>query len=628
MSTSLHVPQSINPPAAAGGVEGFSAGTPGGVEGFLSALAQVTASAINPDVARVLRIPSKFEPHQEPGGAWHPALLDVDVTDALLRRPDPDAPRLFPVQSRMLIEAERARGLVAYVGVGRGKTPVVLLLPYVWRAQRPMLLTRAFLVEQLRRAADYWGQWYRVPHGMHFASHHLLSTRSGAKEFWAAAPDCLVIDEADHFCGKGSVRARLLVQYVQRHPNTRVAVLSGTMLRDSIIGPDHLSMLALRERSPLPTRPQSLEALSRAVDPPPEGELRAAPGMWQPLCDAMGEEDARPALGRRLQQTVGTVISQDEQPLPALNLRIVEPNRPGVEVTAGVDRLMDAARSTWCMPDGQQLKLAVELFGLLRQLSKGFYYRPVWSTPDGQQDLEWMEARAEWSRRLSRSLGNEPWNATKARLQERAEAGLWNPPEWVRWKGIRHKHGPKGPPRETVWLDDAVLRACADKVLQEGKPAVVWVLHRAVGQRLAELTGWRFYADGPRDAVDILDEDGTRTIIASVTAHGAGRDLQRWSTAHWLEVPGSNHVVEQLLGRHHRFGQRAQFVDVHLWALTWIERRALRRAEEKDAVPAQVTQERRKLLYATRVGPWPAREDPAGFSTEDLAELDELFDDL
>lgn len=588
-------------------------------------------AVLNPDVARVLAIPSKFEPHAAPGGAWHPALLDVDATDALLRRPDPDAPRLFPIQSRMLIEAERARGLVAYVGVGRGKTPVVLLLPYVWGAQRPMLLTRASLVEQLRRAADYWGQWYRVPQGMYFASHHLLSTRAGAEEFRAAAPDCLVIDEADHFCGKTSVRARLLVQYVQRHPNTRVAVLSGTMLRDSIIGPDHLSLLALRERSPLPTRPQSLEALSRAVDPPPEGELRAAPGMWQPLCDAMAERyrapdmraDARPALGARLDMTVGTVISQDEQPLPSLNLHIVEP--PG-GTTLGVDRLMDAARATWCMPDGQQLKLAVELFTLLRQLSKGFYYRPVWNTPDGKQDLEWLEARTEWSRCLSRARGNEAWNATAARLQERAEEGLWTPREWLRWRGIRHRHGPKGPPKEAVWLDDRVVQACAQKVQQDNKPAVVWVAHRAVGERLAALTGWRFYVDGPRDAVDILDEDGTRTIIASMHAHGAGRDLQRWSHAHWLEVTGSNHAVEQLLGRHHRFGQRAAFVDVHIWALTWIERRALRRAQEKDEVPSQVTRERRKLLYATRVGPWPAREDPAGFSAEDLAELDEMFD--
>lgn len=598
----------------------------GDVRGFLDALSSVAPPppTVHPDVQRVLNIPRVDTPHAAPGGMWSPALDGVDVTFALLRpevRGDPeryrDAPKLFPVQSRMLVHAERARGLVAYVGVGRGKTPVALLLPTVWNLQRPVLLTRASLVEQMERAAAFWGQWFQV-RPLTVRSHHWLSTRPGAEEFHALAPDGLIIDEADAFSGKNSARTKTLLPYVQKRPGTRLAVMSGTLLRDSVVGPDHLSLLALRERSPLPTRPLTLDALSRAVDAPPPGEMRAAPGVWQPLCDATGHGDIRAALGTRLTQTVGVVVSQDEQPLPSLNLHMVP-----AAVPAGIRAAMDNARDTWALPDGQELKLALELFTLLRQLNSGFYYRPRWNTEDGRPDLEWIDARAEWSRCLTHALGNEQWNATRGRLEARAVAGLWNPKAWQVWKEVRDRHGRGGPPRETVWLDDSMLRMCADEVTRQGRPAVVWVLHRAVGRRLAELTGWPLYLDGPADASRILDEDGSRTIIASIPAHGTGRDLQAWSVAHWLEVSGSNVVCEQLLGRHHRFGQRAHCVDVYIWALTWIAKRALQRAEEADRVPAEVTQERRKLLYATRTGVWEREDSPI----EGLDELNELFDD-
>ena len=117
----------------------------------------------------------------------------------------------------------------------------------------------------------------------------------------------------------------------------------------------------------------------------------------------------------------------------------------------------------------------------------------------------------------------------------------------------------------------------------------------------------------------LMLEDGTRSIICSIPAHGKGKNLQQFHVAHWLEVPGSNHVCEQLLGRHHRYGQLANAVDVHMWAGTWLAHRALQRATEKDRLVAETTKERRKLLYATRVGVF---ED-----AEPLIDVDALFDD-
>ena len=548
----------------------------------------------------------------------------LDLTVAFALNPAAPTARLFPIQSRMLAHLIAARGLVAFVGVGRGKTLPVLLAATAWGCRHPLILTAASLVPQLEAEWERWSKHFRLVPAQ-IRSHHLLSTVSGAREFAGMDVDCLVIDEADAFCGKGSARTKLLFKAV-RAANAAgrplpMAVLSGTLLRDSVRGPDHLSVMTLRNRTPLPAKPVTLEALAAAVDPPENGEPRAAPGLWQPLCDAYGEADLRGALGRRLVDTVGVVISQDELPLPALNIRMRQEPLPA-PLKAAWDKVLE----TWCLPDGQEMKLALELFTCLRQLASGFYTRPRWNTEDGRPDLEWLEARTEWSRTLTHALGDREENATRARLEARAEAGEWAPRAWKEWQKIRDRHGEGGPPRETVWVDKGWLQNVAARLLEETAPGaaergpcVVWVRHRATAAALHQLLGWPYFGEGEAAARALMLEDGTRSIICSIPAHGKGKNLQQFHVAHWLEVPGSNHVCEQLLGRHHRYGQLANAVDVHMWAGTWLAHRALQRATEKDRLVAETTKERRKLLYATRVGVF---ED-----AEPLIDVDALFDD-
>ena len=71
---------------------------------------------------------------------------------------------LLPVQAQALLEAERAGGLVAPIGVGHGKTLVDLLLASVMGAKKAVLLVPAQLRPQLlERDWPYYGGHWNLP---------------------------------------------------------------------------------------------------------------------------------------------------------------------------------------------------------------------------------------------------------------------------------------------------------------------------------------------------------------------------------------------------------------------------------------------------------------------------------
>ena len=55
---------------------------------------------------------------------------------------------LRPIQAQALFEAGTLRGLFAPIGVGHGKTLITALAPYILQSRRPLLITRANLIEE------------------------------------------------------------------------------------------------------------------------------------------------------------------------------------------------------------------------------------------------------------------------------------------------------------------------------------------------------------------------------------------------------------------------------------------------------------------------------------------------
>jgi hypothetical protein len=149
----------------------------------------------------------------------------------------------------------------------------------------------------------------------------------------------------------------------------------------------------------------------------------------------------------------------------------------------------------------------------------------------------------------------------------------------LRLAGIRHLEGYRGdlpvfrtaalrpwleiapkvrPVVSTAWIDRWLVND-AVKWAREA-PGVVWYSHSAFGLEVARLGHLPLFGAGKEASELIQREDGSRSIVASVKAHGTGKNLQAWHRGLITTPPSDSGAWEQLLGRHHRQGQEADEV--------------------------------------------------------------------
>jgi hypothetical protein len=244
------------------------------------------------------------------------------------------------------------------------------------------------------------------------------------------------------------------------------------------------------------------------------------------------------------------------------------------EVPAEVSAVLGGLRRKWQRPDGEELVDALAVSACASELASGFFFR--WRFPRGERrELveEWLEARADWHRELREKIRrgaehlDSPWYCLQAAL--RFYAGYqgplpkWKAETWLAWREIRAKVQPE---TETVWVSDFLVR----DAIEWGREniGIVWYDHVPYGEALAKASGFPFYGPGKRAAEAIIRERGDRTIIASIASHGEGRNLQQFRNQLVANVPAGAKVWEQLLGRTHRLGQRADEIDVHVYQHT------------------------------------------------------------
>lgn len=117
---------------------------------------------------------------------------------------------------------------------------------------------------------------------------------------------------------------------------------------------------------------------------------------------------------------------------------------------------------------------------------------------------------------------------------------------------------------EAVWFNDYIVRDIAAWAREHN--GVIWYEHNTVGDRVAHLTGLPKYGGGKKAKLEMLGdpskgtrgEDGSRSILCSVDAHGTGTNgLQhRFRECFLLHITPDPNKVEQTLGRLHRPGQK------------------------------------------------------------------------
>jgi hypothetical protein len=200
-------------------------------------------------------------------------------------------------------------------------------------------------------------------------------------------------------------------------------------------------------------------------------------------------------------------------------------------------------------------------------MSLGFWYR--W---DPRPPQKWINAYKDWAVFCRETItGNRRGLDTE--LQVKIAVDAWHYPIGADILATWREMEPTFKPNTVVvWVDDTAVKACVEWARKS--PGVIWVEHVDFGCAVAKLAGIPYYREGGRDDNGrfIEDHPGDSSYVASVRACGTGFNLQAHSRA-LVAIGGrlgAGDTWEQLLGRHHRTGQKADAVSFE-WICSSIE---------------------------------------------------------
>lgn len=495
---------------------------------------------------------------------------------------------LWDHQVAALVDIARYEGAFLPIGVGQGKSIVSLLACNILQAERPLLIVPAALRDQTTKyVIPEMRKIWKIDPKLKIISYTELSQEKNKLLLDRMSPDLIILDECHNVKNKTSGRTKRLIRYFQKHRYTQCVAMSGTVCAKSIHDYAHILEWCVGGMTPLPRTYFELKDWSELLDPGAEGNIR--PGALEKIFPCEGT--IREKFQRRFRSTPGIVATTSDSIGNALVIRGTTKVKPP-EV---VKKALDLLRNTWTTPNGDPCTEAVDVWRHVRELVCGFYYRWEPYPPD-----EWLKARKAW-----KAFVRDTLKYNKRQLD--TELMVWNecaknegPDEFLRWREIKDTFELKTVPE---WLDEYMIQRCKawldyqSTKHRAGRNGIVWVEHTAFGQKLAEVSGHRYFGAGDDSILKCKDQ----AIIASIRAHGEGKNLQRWSNNLIVAPPSSAKVWEQLLARTHRAGQDADEVNVEvmLHIPEFIE--VFQRAIHNARVLEETYGNRQKLVYADKV---------------------------
>lgn len=532
--------------------------------------------------------------------------------------------RLHPTQSAALATIEAVGGLFGPIGVGHGKTAIVCLAGTAYRADFVIALTKRKLIpalvatyEALRRhckLAPMLPMTYgELSHANSTGKLDALAKRYGGGRL------LVVADEVHCLADPKSTRTKRFLRLFESAPNAGFVGVSGTVADHAIKQFAHLAERALGKRSPVPrpsVAPEAVSAWSACLD----AEGKPTPKDWValgPLFDVVGERVehngraiggqyvltgkartawARRAFFKRLSSAPGVVCTTDSSVGTSLVVRTLAHPSPPPELA----KLLTVLERDGVDPRGDAMPSSDDLWRVARHLSAGFFMAWVW--PNGVKDDEWIDARRTWHK------------AIRAELEEQARPGYDSPflvtTETIRraargerdgmidaWNGWARVKDRPAPPSVIRWVDTYLVEHAAARALASKEPVIVWYESQAVEAALRALD-LDVYGRGRT----IPEEPPGRTIAASWRVHAEGANLQRaWAKNLVVEPPANGKIWEQLIGRTHRQGQRADEVEVEVYAHTPAFRHALKQGQRRADFAEDSLGNRQKLNIATYI---------------------------
>lgn len=343
-----------------------------------------------PELHRILSLPWREPPSQSDSEAENLAKF---LTARFAKNNSPYPGALRPIQALALREAWEAKGLVAMMAVGTGKSLCAWLIPLILDAVRPLYCCPAGMVGPIQTEfAKFMPHWHG-PFSYPVLSYSKLAAPKAAAVYDAKgdlfraplldrlAPDLIVLDEA-HACGNsGSATTKRIRAYLKANPTTKVVVMSGTLLRTSINQGAHLMDWALGAGSPLPRDFEERMAWAAALDAGAAGggltfDAGALTKMLQPG-EGTDLDTVRKAVGRRILYTPGVIGTQGQIVDAGLTVDAWEPESEDPVLNDA----FEALRSTWALPDGDEIADGIELARHAFTLGNGHYQ--TWFSHEG-----------------------------------------------------------------------------------------------------------------------------------------------------------------------------------------------------------------------------------------------------
>jgi hypothetical protein len=485
---------------------------------------------------------------------------------------------LRDVQALALYELMIVRGLAGIMGVGTGKTLVFLLAPVVLDLKRALGILPASLIDKTEKERARYAMHWKVDRSMQLFSFEALGRVNAATLLETKMPDGVITDESHREKNLKAALVRRLARWRRENPGCPFVSMSGTYMGKSLLDMAHLLRWSLGpENAPVPQTEGETKEWADCLDERVNPLQRVRPGALLELGDG-GDGDelsrARRAFHNRLVSTRGVVCSlNDEQ----VNCSIYIDGST-YEVNEATEKNFDTLRNLWETPDGWALSEAVDVWRHARELAIGMHY--VW---DPRPPDEWLEARRAWAKFVrdtlakSRTLDSEKQVADVCVAIEARDFDVDHLRGDTKWQaGVKIYRAWKDIEKtfvihsKAIWHDDSVLQLC-EKWLEKEK-GICWVEHTFFGRELARRTGLPYFGQSGLDAdgnslVELalkIDRGEAKAgpIIASVAANGTGKNLQAWHKNLIVSCPTGASVWEQLLGRTHRQGQKADEVQV------------------------------------------------------------------
>jgi hypothetical protein len=554
-----------------------------------------------PEFDRILHLP-RWD-WQAVGDEWR-----LPLTDAL--KTPHGTFTLHAWQAALLVSCMEYGGGFAQAGVGEGKTLVTLLAPVVMKLLRPVLLVPASTRDKtLEQDIPLYREHFRMHPRLQVLSYEEISRGEGMKRLYYIQPDGIICDEMHRVARTSAARTRRFKRYFIDFPETKFIGMSGTITKRSLEDYRHLLLLALgAEYTPLPPYPE-IEKWMGVLDEKPKAIVQA--GALEALCatDAKGTptESVSEAYRRRLGETPGVVLTREV--LCDASLYLEGLRQPDVVMPPEAQEAYDDLVNSWVTPGGEVVMYAIELYQHLRELACGFYYKWVWpKDADGEEivNVRWMEARSAWRmyvREILKHGGSYrvPMDSPEDVARAVREGRLVCQEYWD-WLDVRDEYRVVN---KAVWVSDFLVRDVLQRVGGKAPPTLIWVAHKSFGYALSKF-GIPYFEGGVTYADIIKHAPGNRdrlpsTIALSIAAHGEGKNLQMWDSSLVVSPPSSGAVWEQLLGRTHRQGQKADEVWCQVYQHTDACEDAIERATDKARYVYNTTGAPQRLLLGTWV---------------------------